>query len=48
MADYAKCKWCGKKFEKGLGLTLKSVGTLGLFGNKGYCSKKCRRADGAD
>ena len=19
MADYAKCKWCGKKFKKGIG-----------------------------
>ena len=42
MADYAKCKWCGKKFKKGIGLQFKSIGTLGLLGNKGYCSNKCK------
>ena len=29
MSDYAKCKWCGKKYKKGLGLELKSIGTFG-------------------
>jgi len=31
----AKCKWCGKEFERGLGI----LGP-GVF----YCSKKCKTA----
>ena len=34
-----KCKWCGRMYKEGTGVS------DGLFGNGDYCSEKCRQED---
>jgi hypothetical protein len=41
MGDYAKCKWCGRKFEKKGWNKFLSHNTMGLAGKEAYCSTKC-------
>ena len=39
--EYAKCKWCGKTFEKGILNKFLAFNTMGLAGKESYCSTKC-------
>ncbi len=41
MGDYSKCKWCGKRFEKGGLNKFKGAWSMGLAGKEAYCSQKC-------
>ena len=42
MANYAKCKWCGKTFEKSGWNQFVSHNTMGMGGKESYCSAKCK------
>lgn len=42
MGDTAKCKWCGRRFEKKGLNKFKSHYTMGLAGKEAYCSTKCK------
>lgn len=36
MGDYPKCKWCGKRFEKGGFSKFKSSWTMGIAGKEAF------------
>lgn len=36
-----KCKWCGKRFERGGLNQFKANWTMGMAGKEDYCSKRC-------
>jgi hypothetical protein len=42
MSTHAKCKWCGRTFEKSGWNQFASHNTFGLAGKEAYCSKRCQ------